>query len=547
MNLKDQELRQIDAIFLRHLKDKDPEALANLSIKLANDLKEARERLNQTPSNSSRPSGSFAFWEKNGADDDDDSNDNEDQPGKPSNPITGKDPSSALEAETGSPDEPTECCGDPKQSLEERKAGRQPGAQGFGRSQQLTVTATDHHRPGCCTACNRDLTSRNGTAYTGFYTVDILFGETETPGLQLICTHHLYYCTPCSHCGLDNQAYPKRAEDVSEWDQVGLTEWRLVGPALASMIVYLSFDMRLTRRKLQRFFDDLLGLKLSVGTLQNVVVESARALEPVEKHLVNDLLDEALIHADETSHGEAGALLWLWVFIGRSTALFYIGYRTLEIMDNLLDSHPLGFKGYLMADGYSVYRHFNQRLRCWAHLIRKTHALCDSYSPESRQYGQQILNLLHEVMRGIHAARDGPDGGRVDISSQYDAQLAQLKVLCENMQGSDHKKTHELGTEFLNDWAAIFRILERPVWPLTNNEAERALRHWVILRRITQGTRSEHGSRALALIASVMETCRLRKASPLHYIKEVIYERRQGRDVPQLPSVESNMIECVGV
>jgi transposase len=58
------------------------------------------------------------------------------------------------------------------------------------------------------------------------------------------------------------------------------------------------------------------------------------------------------------------------------------------------------------------------------------------------------------------------------------------------MAASSHTKTRELGGEFLNDWVAIFRVLDYPAWPLTNNEAERALRHWVILRKTTQGTRS---------------------------------------------------------
>ena len=78
-----------------------------------------------------------------------------------------------------------------------------------------------------------------------------------------------------------------------------------------------------------------------------------------------------------------------------------------------------------------------------------------------------------------------------------------------------------------------------PAWPLTNNEAERALRHWVILRKITQGTRSEQGSRALALFASVFATCRLRNSSPLLYIRDVIKMRRQGNDVPKLPQISA--------
>jgi len=41
-----------------------------LSINLANDLKEAMERLNQNPSNSSKPSGSLAPWDKGSRDED---------------------------------------------------------------------------------------------------------------------------------------------------------------------------------------------------------------------------------------------------------------------------------------------------------------------------------------------------------------------------------------------------------------------------------------------------------------------------------------------
>lgn len=57
MVLKEHELLQIDDDFIRQHQERDPDALAGLSIKLANDLKEALERLNQTPS------GSLAPWD----------------------------------------------------------------------------------------------------------------------------------------------------------------------------------------------------------------------------------------------------------------------------------------------------------------------------------------------------------------------------------------------------------------------------------------------------------------------------------------------------
>jgi hypothetical protein len=115
--------------------------------------------------------------------------------------------------------------------------------------------------------------------------------------------------------------------------------------------------------------------------------------------------------------------------------------------------------------------------------------------------------------------------------------LDRLKALCKKMGRSRHKKAGELGREFLNDWDAIFRVLDHPELPMTNNAAEQMLRHWVILRKISQGTRSKQGSRALALIASVIETCRQREASPLRYLTAVIERRRQGLDVPDLPPI----------
>lgn len=150
-----------------------------------------------------------------------------------------------------------------------------------------------------------------------------------------------------------------------------MTEWQLVGSDLAALIAYQSMDMRVTRRKAKQFLSDVFGLSLSMGTLQNCIVESARALEPVEAQLIEDLCSESIMHADETSH----------------------------------------------------------------------------------------------------------------------------------------------------------------------NEAERALRHWVIMRKITQGTNSEQGRRALAWFVSVFVTCRLRNGSPLLYIRDVIKLRRQGRDTPKLPQI----------
>lgn len=71
--------------------------------------------------------------------------------------------------------------------------------------------------------------------------------------------------------------------------------------------------------------------------------------------------------------------------------------------------------------------------------------------------------------------------------------------------------------------------------PPTNNEAERALRHAVIARRISYGTRSTEGSLAYCSVLSVIETCRLRKVDPWSYIAQVLTLARRGIKNPPIP------------
>ncbi len=520
-------LISMDEHYIRKLAKEDPEALIKLSLSLIDDLKGALEREEQSPKNSSRPSASQPPWDKNESDTDQD-------PPEGSGKHPGAPPPDQAENNNTDNSE-TDNNHQNKGSHVARKPGKQTGSKGFGRTQKLPITDTVDHQFEQCQGCGCRLAAKQ-TASTGFYSIDVVFGNTENPGLVMSNTLHRYYQTDCPGCGLLNQSLPERgAPDRLDWLGVGLTQWRLIGPSLAALIVYLSMDMRLTRRQIKRFLSDLLGLELSVGSIQNCKIEAARALAPVEEQLVEELLNSDLIYVDETSHPEAGTLLWLWVFISEHTCVFQIGNRSAEIFNNLLTSGSLFFTGWIMSDGYKVYRDAEKRLRCWAHVYRKGTGLSECYTPASRHYGKAFLRHLDTLMQGVYQAREGPDKGEISITKNQQQTLDELELLCQKMKRSKHEKTRALGVEMLNDWEAFMRVLDNPCWPLTNNEAERALRHWVILRRITYGTRSAQGSRALALFASIISTCRLRHCSPLLFIRDVICARRDGQEAPLMP------------
>jgi hypothetical protein len=531
MRLSDHDLLQLTE---EELLDLPEEVLRRLSVKLLYDLKEARERLRQTSRNSSRPPSSDLPWNKT------DTGDEDGHPQQGQNEFAGEDDHSHCPEEaskTGAEEKTPVEADKTKQTKErgdeandKRTAGKQLGAVGYGREQKIAVTAETHHYPASCVRCDCALKPDTAKAYTAFETVDLEWADPNKPGIRLTNTKHTYYETVCA-CGHCTQQAPHRQVSHHLTPDIWLSEWRLVGPGLAALIICLTYRMRLSRARTQEFLSDWLGLAISVGTLHATLHESGAAVLPVEEELVEAVQNSGLLHVDETSWRELNALLWLWVFCGQGVVVYWIANRSSELLVNVLGST---FQGWLMSDGWQVYRYYLKRLRCWAHLIRKAEGLKDSLDMTARLFGEQTGLLLDTLIKAVYAAREMPPDQALSIT--YQGALSTYRSVCEVMAASaTHTKSRALAREILNDWEAIFQVLAHPHLPLTNNEAEQALRHWVILRSICHGTRTEDGTRILAILISVIETCRVRQQSPWIYLAAVIRQRRSGFSVPALP------------
>lgn len=518
MKLSDHDLLQLTEEDLLELPE---EILRHLSVKLLTDLKEARERLKQTSRNSSRPPSSDKPWDTVSPDEQEEGQQQDDKASPADKKSTDDDVIEPIKKEPGK--------SDAQRGENKRKAGKQPGAAGYGRAQKIAVTSKESHYPTVCARCDSELKRDSAKAYTAFETVDVEWADPEKPGLHLMNTQHLYYEIDCA-CGHCTRQAPHRQVSHVLTPDIALCEWRLVGPGLAALIVCLAYRMRLSRVRIQEFLLDWLGLQLSVGTLNATLHESGAAVLPVEDELVEAIQNSSLLNIDETSWPELHEHLWLWVFCGQGVVAYWIATRGSELLDNVVGN---AYQGWLMSDGWGVYRHYLQRLRCWAHLIRKATGLKESLDPTARGFGRQTLALLNTLIEAVYTARENPPDQA--LTRLYQQELSDYRRSCESMSIEAHVKTRELAREMLNDWEAIFQVLAYPHLPLTNNEAERALRHWVILRRICHGTRTEEGTRIFAILISVIETCRVRQQSPWIYLAAVIRRRRSGFPVPKLP------------
>ena len=212
-------------------------------------------------------------------------------------------------------------------------------------------------------------------AYTGFQAIDLHGGEPGASGLQVEVTDHRRYEVICP-CGHHTRAETGQGTVDPALVGVELSEWRLVGANLATLITALSLRFRMSRPRIQEFLLDWLGIELSTGTIHQAIHASWPAVVlPAEAELIAAVRASGQLHADETGWPEGRRAAWLWVFTAATVTLYAIAGRGKEVLDTVL----AGFTGWLMSDGWCAYRSFERRLRCWAHLLRKAQGLIDSY------------------------------------------------------------------------------------------------------------------------------------------------------------------------
>ena len=507
--LSKDDLAQIDRTYLQSL-GKEP--LIDVACELRNLSVELLERLERNSSNSSKPPSSddpYKKGNKGNSDSKDDCNKSPSAEDKKNQPAEKIPSTESLQPDNS-----------------KRSAGRQPGSQGFWRSETPVPESTIPHYPGHCVICGKKVDVPKGSRpYMGYYVYEL---EKTASGIRIFCTLHHYYAAVCD-CGHETKARPGEGH-ISYVEgrkkDLKLTEYTMVGPMLATFIAALSVRFRMSRVKIKEFLFYWLSTELSVGTIDKCIRETGVACYPIVEELVDELQKEKIVNLDETPWYEKGCFKWLWVAISKQIAVFYIGTRKKETLLILITS---AFIGWLVTDGYLAYRSYERRQRCLAHLIRKAIALSGAVDKKVQKMGDWFLQELRGLIKTM--SEDGEGGKR-----KCSLILARLKRACNLGSEEEHSKLRALAKEILNDWDAVVAFVKNPELPPTNNDAERALRHAVISRRISFGTRTTEGSMAYAALLSVIETCRLRNQDPWQYIAQTVARGRKGLAPPPIPA-----------
>lgn len=299
----------------------------------------------------------------------------------------------------------------------------------------------------------------------------------------------------------------------------------LIGPRLRATTALLKGQCHVSYRQLQAFYRDVLGLKLSTGQLAKLVRQSGEALAQPYAELHAKLADEPVVNMDETGHRERNRRGWLWCVVARDLTVFKVASgRGAGVIQDLLGT---GYRGTVCSDFFSAYRKFvgehgGVAAYCWAHLIRDIRYLTTLGDQVVVNWATKLLNESKRLFKAYH--RQGPRA-RANAKAAILERVRHPPPRADARTLADRIRTHA---------ASYFRFLDDERVEPTNNKAERALRHAVIDRRITQGTRGDAGSRWLERFLTVRETCRQRNQPLFDYLIQTIVAHTARQPAPHL-------------
>lgn len=309
-------------------------------------------------------------------------------------------------------------------------------------------------------------------------------------------------CAPVVTKYLIERRYCRRCQGLVETPVRTALPKSRIGLRTMLMVVYLKVGMRLPVEAIPRVLETSFGIRISEGEVMLILERMARAFGKHYRHLVRSIRKAPARHIDETSWRIDGQNVWLWAFIAKGVALYVIANsRGHEVPLDVLGERP---KGVDIHDRLRVYDTLAAKTGnrpqqiCWAHLICDAKELAKFYGEE----GEAILRILRKTYE--RALKFEHRGTAADVAWLFH------HMRCDLDRRYTSKNCQRFVRNLLGEKDRLFVFVTNPDVEATNNAAERALRHSVIARKISGGSRSERGARAYETLMSVYQSLKLR-------------------------------------
>lgn len=274
----------------------------------------------------------------------------------------------------------------------------------------------------------------------------------------------------------------------------------MFGHRAAALATQLRTQLGAPLRKIAAYFAQVFGLPISHGGILGLLKRVNKALEPTQKHLVEQLQKASRVHVDETGWRMANESAWAWVFTNSDTTCYVVDKgRGHGVVLSLLGPD---FDGVLQSDCFLAYLPLPYRkAKCLAHILKSLKELEALQTKGAVRFSRDATALLKEAI-GLERQRQGLQP-EVYGALCHNLEKRLDRLLARNIIDPKNLKLAKRLRRYRDEWLVF---LYHEDVEATNNRAERQIRPFVLQRKISAGNRSEWGAALHARIMSAFST-----------------------------------------
>ena len=335
----------------------------------------------------------------------------------------------------------------------------------------------------------------------------------EIPKPTVDITEYRLFAGQCQYC--QQKVKAAKPEEVSQG---------IIGPNLLSYIAILAGQYHLSVRKIRALLKEQLGTTFSIGAISEAQTKVASMLTPLHQAIKIALQKAPLIHVDETSHhrNDENRLRWCWLVSGADLVYEHILFsRSTSSAKKVISE---GYAGIVVSDQCPSYNWLapDRHQFCWAHVKRNLQQMADySGGGHTAYVGKHLCLITDVIFRTRHRYEQNELGHVMYLRRMKRLQTA-LDYWLDKGSGVMVQRYRGRCKLLIKHRESLWVFLKQTSIPLTNNEAERCIRGFVIQRKISYGTTSDAGDKFRSRIHSVIETCKKRGMSVLSVVAEIV-------------------------
>jgi transposase len=323
----------------------------------------------------------------------------------------------------------------------------------------------------------------------------------------------------------------------------------LFGPRMLATIGWLKSVGHCSYSTIENWMEDVLQVPVSRGYLAKLCNESISAsLSESYEELVSAIPHEQQLGSDETSIKDKGKKHWIWCITAATFSVFHIATtRSREVLEKLVGTEFTGILNfdYFSANCSFVWNYWIKAQYCWAHLIRDIRFLAEKHPDQkTKAWAEQLLERSRRLFSAWHRREEmTAEGFHRSMLTHRDRFLELVRQPPSTKEASNlaarfaivqfpNQETSELETYDLSQ--DYFRFMFAEGLEPTNNHSEQQIRHCVIDRKITQGTRGSAGQRYHERMWTAIASCKKQHRNFFKFLLDSIVANRNGSPAPSL-------------